>query len=433
MTKYILLPKQKEFIEIPHNYNLDVAMYQGGFGSGKTFSGSLLGILLARKFAGSRGLVGAKDYELLKNTTLISYFEHLETMGYRENIHYKYNKTDKIIKFRNGSVILFKGLDDPEKIKSLNIHWAEIEEASQIKETAFNVVLSRLRAPVKANWSNFTYRFFAHTNPQADKGWIYKTFVENKRENFRRLIAPTSENINLPSHFLETLKENYDEEYYRINVLGEDGDYSSGLIVKNFSERNLLDLKYNNEFPLHLTCDFNVDPMCWYVVHTDTKKVFVIDEIVIENTTTQQTIEEFLRRYPDHKGDIIINGDASGDYRSTQSERTNYKIIEKALLDFGYKKEKIKFHLRSFNPPIQSRVHAFNAKVCNAKGEIGLYINKSKCPRLLYNIHNLSYKPGTTIIDIPTHNTIKKEYASKFLMHPYDALSYLIEYYWAIK
>jgi len=44
--KYKLLKAQREFLEIPHNHNLDVVVYQGGFGSGKTFAGALLGILL---------------------------------------------------------------------------------------------------------------------------------------------------------------------------------------------------------------------------------------------------------------------------------------------------------------------------------------------------------------------------------------------------
>ena len=58
--KYRLLEAQRKFLEIPHDYSLDVAVYQGGYGSGKTFAGSLLGILLALKFAGIRGLVGAQ-------------------------------------------------------------------------------------------------------------------------------------------------------------------------------------------------------------------------------------------------------------------------------------------------------------------------------------------------------------------------------------
>lgn len=97
MVKYKLLDKQREFIEIPHNFPLDVAIYQGGFGSGKTWCGSLLGILLSRKYPGCRGLVGAKEYELVRKTTLVNYLEHLQAIGYIEDKDYFYNKVEKII------------------------------------------------------------------------------------------------------------------------------------------------------------------------------------------------------------------------------------------------------------------------------------------------------------------------------------------------
>ena len=57
---------------------------------------------------------------------------------------YLYNKVDKIIKFSNGSEILFSSLEDPEKFKSLNLHWAEIEEASQITDSSFKQLLGNL-------------------------------------------------------------------------------------------------------------------------------------------------------------------------------------------------------------------------------------------------------------------------------------------------
>ena len=60
---YELLPAQKEFLEQgSHDSDIDVSLYQGGFGSGKTFSVSLLGIILALKYPGIRGLVGAQTY-----------------------------------------------------------------------------------------------------------------------------------------------------------------------------------------------------------------------------------------------------------------------------------------------------------------------------------------------------------------------------------
>lgn len=431
MVNYKLLKKQKEFIEIPHNYPLDVAIYQGGFGSGKTWCGSLLGILLAHKYAGSRGLVGAKEYELVRKTTLVTYLEHLEQLGYVENQDYFYNKVDKVIKFKNNSEILFSQLDDAERFKSLNLHWAEIEEASQIDDSSFKQLLGRLRNTYRnESWHDFRYRLFGHTNPQANKDWIWQRFVQDKKPNYRLIIAPTTDNTFLPEHFVESLKENYDEDYYRINVLGEFGDYSSGLVVKGFSEKNLMHFKYNPNLPLHITCDFNVDPMCWLLAYKDDENVYYFDELAIENTTTQQCIDEFVRRYPNHSADIIINGDASGDNRTTQSEFTNYAIIRNTLKKHGYNP---KFRLRPYNPPILSRIQAFNARVKNSVGDVHLFVDERRCKKLLYNIYNLSFKEGSSIVDVPTFSQIKSNKDFKFLEHPFDAASYLTEFYWKIK
>lgn len=431
MVKYKLLDKQREFIEIPHQYPLDVSIYQGGFGSGKTWCGSLLGILLAIKYPGSRGLVGAKEYELVRKTTLVSYLEHLENLSFVEDKDFTYNKVDKVIKFANGSEILFSQLDDEERFKSLNLHWAEIEEASQISDSSFKQLLGRLRNTYRRDdWVDFRYRLFGHTNPQPNKDWIWHRFVENKNSNYRLIVAPTTNNTFLPAHFIDSLKENYDEEYYKINVLGEFGDYSSGLVAKGFSDKNILNLKYNEKLPLHITCDFNVDPMCWEIAYTDEENVYYFDEIAVENTTTQECINEFLRRYPNHKSEIIINGDASGDNRTTQSEYTNYAIIRNVLKNYGYNP---KFRLRPYNPPILSRIQAFNARVKNSNGENHLFIDKRKCKKLIYNIYNLSFKDGTSIVDVPTFSQIKSNKDFKFLMHPFDAASYLTEFYWKIK
>lgn len=419
-------------MSIPHKQELDIAIYQGGYGSGKTWCGSLLGVLLAKKYAGSRGLVGAKEYELVRKTTLVSYLEHLEALGYKKGEHYTYNKIDKIIKFKNGSEILFSQLDDPEKFKSLNLHWAEIEEASQVGYSTIKQLLGRLRNTYRGkNWKNFRYRLFGHTNPQPDKGWIYKRFVENKQENHRLIIAPTTNNIYLPKHYIESMKDAFDEEYYRINVLGEFGNYNSGLVVKGFTDENIKNLKYNENLPLHLTCDFNVDPMMWLVAHKDKENVYFFDEIVIENATTEMCFKEFMRRYPNKNQEIIINGDASGDNRSTQSEFTNYAIMRKLLKDNGY--TNFRFELRPYNPPILNRIAAFNARVRSADGKVRLFVDKRKCKYFIQNIYNLKYKEGTTIIDAPTIYQIKQDRDKKFLLHIFDAGSYLTEYYWRIK
>ncbi len=425
---YKLLKAQREFLEIPHDYSLDVAVYQGGYGSGKTFAGSLLGILLALKFPGIRGLVGAQTYTLVRDTTLQTYFEHLDNFGFTEGKDYDWSSSLQKLTFKNGSEILFRHFDEPNKLKSLNLGFVEIEEMSDIPYDTFKMLLGRMRQKVKKSWKDFTYRIFGHTNPETCRGWIYKTFKENKSPNYRLISAPTTQNIYLPKGFCDELKKVYDEQYYNIFVLAQNGEYNNGLVIKDFSDENIKEITYQPEMDLHISCDFNVDPMCWVFAHKTDDKVFYFDEIAMENTTTAKACDEFYRRYPNHKGKIIVNGDASGDNRSCTSEYTNYVIINKKLLQFGYD---VEIQIKAFNPPIKNRIMAFNSKVRSANGEVCLFVDK-KCEKLLYNIYNLKYKEGSSKIDIPTYQQIKQSKELKFLSHPIDAASYLVDFYWPI-
>ena len=426
--KYKLLDAQRQFLEIPHDYTLDVAVYQGGYGSGKTFAGSLLGILLSLKYPKIKGLVGAQTYTLVRDTTLQTYFEHLENMGFIEGEDYKWSSTEQKLSFYNGSEIIFRHFDEPNRLKSLNVGFIEIEEMSDIPYETFKMLLARLRQKPCKKWKNFQYRIFGHTNPEIQQGWIYKTFFVNPNPNYRIICAPTTQNIYLPKGFCEELKQLYDEKYYNTFVLGQTGNYNENLVVKDFTDENIKNITYHDDFDVHISCDFNVDPMAWVLAHKTEDKVFYFDEIVLENTTTSKACEEFCRRYPNHKGKIIINGDASGDNRSCTSEYTNYVIIKKKLLSYGYDAD---IKIKPFNPPIKNRVAAFNAKVRNANGDTGLYVSP-KCEKLLYNIRNLKYIEGTSKIDIPNYRQIKQSKELKFLSHPFDAASYLVDFYWPI-
>lgn len=427
--KYKLLPKQREFIEVPHDYSLDVAVYQGGFGSGKTFAGSLLGILLALKFPKIVGLVGALTFPMVRDTTLETYFEHLNNMGFKERKHYTYSKSECRISFKNGSKVLFRHFEQPSKLKSLNLGFVQIEEMSEVPESTFLMLLGRLRQKIQPTWQNFRYRLFGHTNPEECKGYIYKHFVETKNPNYRLIIAPTSQNIYLPDGFVDELKRLYDEDYYRANVLGQWVNIDTNLVVKDFDNENIFEANHDPHLPLHITCDFNVDPMCWIFAHKSDENVYFIDEIALENTTTSKACDVFYEKFKGHDGKIIINGDASGDNRTCTSEYTNYVIIRKKLEAFGFKD--IEFNIRAFNPPIKNRVQSFNSRVKSFSGERHVFISR-KCKQLLYNIYNLKYREGTSQIEVPMHHQIKRDKKLKFLTHPFDAASYLVEYYWPI-
>ena len=46
-------------------------------------------------------------------------------------------------------------------------------------------------------------------------------------------------------------------------VLAQNREYNNGLVIKDFTDENIKEIKYQPEMDLHISCDFNVDPMCW--------------------------------------------------------------------------------------------------------------------------------------------------------------------------
>lgn len=425
-----LLPAQREFMELPDgisNGGWDIALYQGGWGSGKTWVGSLKGTRLALKYPGIIGLVGAQTFKLLSDTTLQKYFEHLDALG----VKYTYNKQDAILNLYNGSKILFRHFDDPETFKSLSVGFIEIEEASQIERATFEALHGRLRQEIKPEWGYFVYQLFGHTNPQGNKGWIYDYFKKNLKPPYRRIIAPTTENIHLSNSYIDALKNLYDDENYAINVLGEDDNSISNLVIKGFNPSVQLDenLKINEKFPIHLTCDFNVDPMCWYLAQDYNDKTFILHEIVIENTTTQEAahyVANLLRQYKHHP--LIINGDASGQAKTTRG--TDYYMLKNILYQEGF--IDIDTNLARKNPSIEWRLNCFNARMKAPDGTHKIFIHP-QCIRLIYNFENLELKSGTNKPKLPSAKQIMTDSRLKYLGHPIDAVSYLVCYYHPIE
>ena len=478
-----LLPAQQEFLTIKHEYKTDIACYQGGYGSGKTFSGSLLGVLLCLTYPGIKGLVGAQTFPLLRDTTLEQWFKHLDNAGLKRHKDWTYNVTTQRLKFKNGSEVFFRHFEEPGKLRSLEVGFIQIEEMSQIPESTFLELTGRLRQTEINNGKKLPMRrMFGHTNPEASKGWIWKYFVEKTKKTkdykeeeiiyerdgrigrnkiiskvvteeldgekhsiqYRLIIAPTTQNIYLPKEQIANMKAIFDAENYNINVLGNFGDYNAGLVTKGFNEEvQVLPLHYVQGLPLHLSCDFNKDPNCWFVCQIVNDNIHFLDEIVLENTTTHACIIEFIKRYPAiNYPQIIINGDASGAWSVTSSTSgSDFNIMVNILRQNGYQTPPFP-SIPARNPYIDDRINAWNAKICNANGEHSILLNCHindvgekipATPRLLHTINNLKFHPGTGDIDKPTKAALKKDRNLKFDEHVFDAASYIVAFYYPVR
>lgn len=137
---------------------------------------------------------------------------------------FKCTDSDLRITCLNGNSVIFKGLDDAEKLKSVTFKKGEltdvwIEEASEISEEDFNQLDVRLRG--KGTHKQIVLTF----NPISALHWLKKRFFD--RRDPRALVLKTTyrDNRFLDRDYMATL-EGYretDPYYYSVYCLGEWG------------------------------------------------------------------------------------------------------------------------------------------------------------------------------------------------------------------
>ena len=135
------------------------------------------------------------------------------------------NKTDMTIKHKNGNEILFAGLDDVEKLKSIyDISSIWIEEASEIEQSDFRQLDIRLRGKTDGY-----KQIIMSLNPVYHGHWILTEFVgpnwTSKQANTAVHHSTYKDNIFLDDEqkqVLEAFKDT-DEYYYTVYCLGEPG------------------------------------------------------------------------------------------------------------------------------------------------------------------------------------------------------------------
>jgi len=130
----------------------------------------------------------------LKKTTLQTLFEFFRHQGMKEDVDYIFNRGDMYITFNNGSKLFFMELynnpSDPDfdRIMSLSLTFAGVDEVSEISENAINKLQTRLSHMLIEY--NLKPKLLLVSNP--NKGWLYsqyyKPFKEHMLPEHRKVI-----------------------------------------------------------------------------------------------------------------------------------------------------------------------------------------------------------------------------------------------------
>lgn len=197
------------------DYKNRYEVYYGGGGSGKSV-GAVQKMILKALGNKRKVLVVRKVASTLSDSIYSVFTSLLNEQG----IAYKENKTDKRLEIlRTGSIILFKGMDNPEKIKSIaDITDIVIEEATELTLDDFTQLDIRLR-PFDVEYPQIYLMF----NPVSKVNWVFKHWFLTKQKNTKIIQTNYLDNKFLGEEYkavLENLK-NSNPSYYKIYCLGE--------------------------------------------------------------------------------------------------------------------------------------------------------------------------------------------------------------------
>lgn len=174
------------------------------------------------------------------------------------------------------------------------------------------------------------------------------------------------------------------------------------------------DIKFNPGRPIWVGVDFNIDPMSAAIVQPQTNgEIWIVDEIFLHNSNTEELCEEIERRYWRYMNSITIYPDPAGAHRQHARGESDLEIFRLK----GFKK--IKF--RRKHPAIADRVNSVNRMLKDAAGTTRLRVNPG-CTNVVESLEQTLYKPGSRDVD----KTASME-------HITDALGYAVEIEFPIK
>lgn len=313
---------------------------------------------------------------------------------------------NKIILFKNGSKIRFKTYDQGREsfqgaAKDM-IHLDEEPPQDIVNECKArlmdrNGVLLRTLTPL--NGITYTYdEIISNENNDPEVAYWYfdsryNPYIDQSAQ--QRIIG------------------SYADKEAEVRQTGHFLNLTSGMAYYPFSEENITDtFRYMDYRPLEISCDFNVDLMCWNIGQELQGVDYEFDYVELEGQANTDLMCQMLKskeyeispnKYTTHSGGYIFYVDIAGSHRHPEASKTNVAIIQENFPNAEIYYQKIN--------NIKDRIDAVNARLKNSKGEIRSKIH-SRCKRLVKDLRQVTWE-----------HLLNKNKAGK-LTHASDGLSY---------
>lgn len=324
----------------------------------------------------------------------------------------KINETTMTVRLVNGTRIELKGADNPDSLRGVGIHFLVMDEVQDIDPEAWTKVLRPTLASTGGHALfigtpkayNFLYELYTlgqKWENQASGTWMSWQF-------------PTITSPFIPPEEIEAARADMDAKSFA-QEFEASFETMSGRVYHPFDRAvHVRECRFNPQLPIWVGQDFNIDPMSSVIMQPqEDGSVWVIDEVVLFGSNTEEAAEEIERKYWRHTKKIVLYPDPAGQYRQHARGESDLDIFREK----GFARQK--FHRK--HPPIADRVNAVNRMLRSADGQVRLFIDP-RVKSLIQSLEQTIYKQGCRDID--------KDAGTE---HSADALGYCIQYQFPVR
>ena len=347
-----------------------------GYGAGKSQAAVIRIALLALKYKGLSFAFVEPTYDLIRLIAFPRFEEILDSWGVKYNL----NKADAIIKLDNGSQIIFRSADSPERLVGFEVSDAVIDEADTLRIDQARTVWTKMLGRIRERKPDNSPNTLAAVSTPEGFGFMYEMWGKEKREGYELIKAPTSSNPYLPDGYIAQLQATYSGSQLSAYLDGNFVNLNAGSVYHEFDRNlNATNQTIMADDVLHIGLDFNVANMSAVVHVVRGDSVHAVNEItgVFDTPTMGRILKE---KYPAHR--ILIYPDASGNARkSNNASESDHSILR----SFGFQ-----VLVNSRNPFVKDRVLSVNAMI-NNQGQRRYFVNAQYCPSLAESLEKQSY------------------------------------------
>jgi PBSX family phage terminase large subunit len=369
--------------------------------SGRRFGKTYLAVTEMMKYASQpnkRIWYIAPTFKMAKDICWSALKEMLNQFNWIEDI----NETTMTITIRqSNSTISLKGADNYDSLRGTGLDFLILDEFADIdKRTWFEVL--------RASISDRLGHVLMCGTPKGYGNWSYEMYLKGKQDKeWESFQFTTIEGGMVARSEVEQAKQDLDQRTFRQEFEGTFENYAGSIYYNFHPVESVVKRQIDWTKPLHIGMDFNVSPMSACVAQIEKENIYIVDEVVIYGSNTDEMCQELKDRYGSRMKIFIYPDPASRQRKTSAGGRTDLSILQNAGFEVKVKHR---------HPAVRDRINAVNSKLKDSNGKRYIFVSNS-CKIVIKGLTRQTYKEDTNIPN--------KEDGFD---HMNDALGYMIDY-----